>query len=409
MTELLPLVGVADLPTFLGFATDDHSRQTLQMAAAARGWVGAEVRAGGVDAAQEHVAASGSPAFLVIDISDSAAPLHSVDALANICAAGTRVIAIGTRNDVALFRGLRALGVADYLVKPLDAAELGDAIGNALGESGGLVAGHHAETAETIAVMGARGGAGTTSIALSLAQILGAGGRRVIFFDLDLQAGSATLDIDSEPSPGLAALMESPDRVDQALVEAALRPHRLGFSLLSAAEPLDRPVRATPDAVQAVLAALAKVGDTIVIDMPRRLDRAGRTLLRTADRVIIVTPMTLAGLRESQRLGTFITGVRAGQRPLFVANRTGETGAEVSMADFEHVVGVRPAVALPYQPRLARRAAERAATLSVAAERTPFAGLLAGLAAMAAAPAPMAPPSGWKGRLQAWLRQPGRS
>lgn len=408
MTELLPLVGVSDVPTFLGFATDDHSRQMLQMAAAARGWVGAEVHAGGVDAAQEHIAANGSPAFLVIDISDSAAPLHSVDALANICSSGTRVIAIGTRNDVALYRGLRALGVADYLVKPLDVADVGDAIGNALGESSGLAVGHHAETAETIAVLGARGGAGTTSIALSLAHLLGTTGRRVVFFDLDLQAGSATLDIDSEPSPGLAALMESPDRVDQALVDAALRPHRLGFSLLSAAEPLDRPVRATPDAVQAVLAALAKVGDTIVVDMPRRLDRAGRTLLRTADRVIIVTPMTLAGLRESQRLGAFITGVRAGQRPLFVANRIGETGAEVSMADFEHVVGARPAIALPYQPRLARRAAERATALSVAAERTPFAGLLASLAALAAGPMASPPPPGWKARLRALLPARGR-
>lgn len=349
-----------DMPHCIGFLSDERSRQIVPIAAASRGLVGAEMRAGGIDAAHEHVAAHGAPAILVTDLSGCSAPLAAMDGLADICAAGTRVIAIGERNDVHLYRALRSLGVTDYVPKPLAENAVAEAFALALAEGEDAVGRQtRAKRAEVIACMGSRGGAGTTSVTLSLAHLLARRGLRVVLLDLDPQAGTAGFDIDSEPSPGFADLMLSPDRVDEVLLEAALKPHPLGFQLLSAEVPMDRHLPVKTEAIQALCTALGGRADRVLIDMPRRLDRAGRAVMRTADRMLIVSPPSLCGLRDVQRLSTLATGLRAGQKPLVALNRIGETEAEVSLADFSRALGGEPAARLSYRPRLAAAAALR--------------------------------------------------
>lgn len=367
MTAMIPLVAAEGALPFLAFADDAHSREILRVVAAARDWGGGAILPGNIGDAHAHVAAGAAPSRLVIDIANIEAPVQAVDALAEICSAGTRVLAIGTRNDVSLFRDLRRLGVADYLLKPLD----GETLATALAAMDDVPAAMRAvpQMAQVIGFMGARGGAGTTAMALSVAHLLATRphGRRVLLFDMDFQTGSSSLDIEAEVSPGLAAWMQTPDRLDQALVDAALRPHRTGFQLLSAHEPLDRSPALTAEAIQALLTAAGSSADYILVDMPRRLEVAERALIRLADRMAIVTPMTLAGLRDTQRLSAFITGLRAGQRPLVIANRVNETVGEVTPADFARALGAAPAAAIPYQPKYAGHAAERAQPLSAVA------------------------------------------
>lgn len=411
MSILLPIAPpAAQALRFVAFATDAHSRSVLAMAAAARGWLAPEIHDGGLEAAHAFIAATAAPAFLVIDLSGSSAPLGAVDALADVCASDTRVLAIGTANDVALYRGLRSLGVTDYLLKPLLGPDLAAAMDAALAAAPNATEGASTPAphkADVFAFLGPRGGAGVTSIALSTAAILAEDpARRVVFLDFDLQAGSAALDVDAEPSAGLAALLESPDRVDQVLVEAALRPHRLGFSLLTAEEPMDQLLQVKPDAVQALLSAVGSGADVIIVDLPRRLDRAARAVLRTADRVAIVTPMTLAGMRDTQRLVRFVTGVRAGQRPLVIANRCGESTAEVAFADFERGIGTGLDVRLPHAPRVAARAAQQATALVQASGRSPLTTGLRTIAASLVGGAGEAPERqpGWLRRARGWLR-----
>jgi len=400
---------VAEALRQVAFATDAQSRSVLAMTAAALGWPAPEIREGGLEAAHAYVAATAAPAFLVVDLSDSAAPLGGVDALAEVCAADTKVLAIGTRNDVELFRGLRALGVSDYLLKPLDPTTLRLAMQAMLadGPAGAELQRNQApHKAEILAFMGARGGAGVTTVAISAAALLAQDyGKRVVLLDLDLQAGTAALDLEAEPSPGLASLLESPDRVDQLLVNASLRPHDLGFALLTAEEPIDQLLRVKADAVLALIAAVATEADVIVVDLPRRLDRSVRAVLRTADRVVIVTPATLVGMRETRRVAGFVTGLRAGQRPMVIVNRVGETSAEVGRADFEQGIGGRIDIMLPHAPRQAARATEQATALVKVSGRGALGVGLRSLAALLASgpPAARSEPAGWRARLKHWL------
>ncbi|WP_448581178.1 hypothetical protein [Thermaurantiacus sp.] len=355
--------------TFLGFATDADSRRAIAMAAAARGWASPEVLDGGLEAAHARLADGSAPGVLVVDLSSAKAPLPEIDALADLCDPDTKVIAIGTRNDVGLYRGLRSLGVADYLLKPVEYRELAAAIDFALETSAAAPVTEVVpkRQAFVVALVGSRGGAGTSVLAAALAARMAAEGLSTVLVDLDFQGGSLALDLDLEPSPAILGLLESPDRLDPLVVTQAMRPHRAGFRLIAADAPIEAGLAIEPDAVLALLAAAGADADIVIADLPRWLDRSRRAVLRTADRLAIITPPTLAGLRDTRRLVQLATGLRAGQRPLLVGNRAGAQGAELDWPDFGSALGMPIDVLLPEDPAAARAAAEGATTLAATA------------------------------------------
>ncbi|WP_448585214.1 P-loop NTPase [Thermaurantiacus sp.] len=378
----LPRPGAGPGP-FLGFATDAESRRLLGMAAAAHGWSAPDIRDGNLEAVQTALESGPAPGFLVIDLSATRAPLPAVNALADVCPEGTRVIAIGTQNDIALYRGLRALGVEDYLLKPLDRGLLDAAIRVAL-ERDGRMAPEPTTTsrrAPVAAFVGSRGGAGTTALAAAVSALLAADGQRVTLLDLDFQGGSLGDDLDCEASPVIVQLLESPDRFDPVLLAQAFRRHALGFRVLAADAPIELSLTIESDALLALVAAASEDTDLLIIDLPRWLDRARRAVLRTVDHLVIVTPPTLAGLRDTCRMASLAAGLRAGQMPMIVVNREGASAAELPRTTFEDTLGLPVAAWLPEEPRAAARAAEVATTLATAAHP---AGLGRGLATLAA-------------------------
>lgn len=162
----------------------------------------ASIRKGSIKEAVRYLSEHSSPRLLMIDISGSDLPLSDIDNLANVCEPGVTVIAIGERNDCGLFRDLLHHGVADYLVKPLSPSLLQRAIANVADQS--ETAKSNNKLGKLVAVMGARGGVGATTVATSISWIVAQQRRRrVALVDLDLQFGTVALSLDIEPSHGL--------------------------------------------------------------------------------------------------------------------------------------------------------------------------------------------------------------
>ena len=109
--------GAADLVAVVSDAgSEDVIRRVAQDLSITR----AHVQPGNCDDAirllQQH---ERSPRQLIVDVSDSVLPVSDLMRLADVCDPSVRVIAIGTQNDVGLFRNLLGIGVQDYIVKPL--------------------------------------------------------------------------------------------------------------------------------------------------------------------------------------------------------------------------------------------------------------------------------------------------
>src|SRR5207247_8079297 len=60
-----------------------------------------------------------TPRVLILDLSDSTAPIAELSAARSVGGSDLKVLALGTVNDVGLFRDLLAAGASDYLVKPI--------------------------------------------------------------------------------------------------------------------------------------------------------------------------------------------------------------------------------------------------------------------------------------------------
>ena len=125
-------------------------------------------------------------------------PIAAVNALAEACDIGTRVVALGTVNDVTLYRELRALGVDDYLIKPVTPDQLETALAHTAPRPAPGTTDAEGP-AELYLMCGVRGGIGASTVALNVAWVLAhEWDRRVALADLDLQFGTAALSLDLE-------------------------------------------------------------------------------------------------------------------------------------------------------------------------------------------------------------------
>jgi pilus assembly protein CpaE len=384
----------------LALAQDEPTRACVREAAARLGWPADGVRPGGVADAAAQLADAPAPDLLLVDVSGAADAVAAMDALADVCSPQTRVVAIGAVNDVTLYRRLIHMGVSDYLVKPTTAELVADAIQRALQVEPAAPAPGAATATKVVALVGARGGVGTTSLATSLSWALAEEQRlRTVLVDLDLQFGSVALTLDIEPGRGLREILSSPERIDSLLIGSASRQHGERLRVLGAEEPLEADIELGGEGLLALLDCLREGADVIVIDTPRRLDGLGRAALAHADVVGVVTDLTLPGLRDTQRLLKVLGGMRTGGEVLVAANRVGGAPGEVPQAEFERGIGVKLDVLAPVDPKAAAAAAEQGKSLLAAAPTGLAAPELRRLARRISGEAAPPPPTSWLSRI----------
>src|SRR4028119_1532759 len=93
------------------------------------------------------------------------------------------------------------------------------------------------------AVVGVRGGVGASTIATSLAWLLGERtGRSTALLDLDVHFGTGALALDLEPCRGLTDAIENPSRIDGLFIERAMVRANERLSVLSAEAPIHQPL-----------------------------------------------------------------------------------------------------------------------------------------------------------------------
>jgi pilus assembly protein CpaE len=306
------------------------------------------VKRGGVDVAIEYLSNYASPRLVVVDISNSQLPLSEVNALAEACEPGVEVIVIGKHNDIGLFRDLMQLGVSDYVVKPLTRELFRRSIETVRGRS--QAPSTRGRTGKVIAVTGARGGVGATTVAANLGWLLNHKiGRRVAMVDLDFNHGSLSLALDQKAAPGLREALENIHRVDQLFLERTLVHVDSRMALLSCEEPLEYEVKFETAAYDELIRHLAKQFHYVVVDVPRAIGPNFQHALRNATIRILVIDPTLAALRHGIRLLKAVGAEEIGRQTILVLNRRWAPGeGDLSVKDIEKALGHRVDVTVPY-------------------------------------------------------------
>ena len=365
----VPLENVPRLPVgrppVMAFV-DAESERVLHESAVLMALGRSQIVRGGIIKAIEYLSSQRSPNLLIVDISGVDLPLSQMHALADVCEPGVTVVAIGNRNDVGLYRDLTEAGVADYIVKPLTRELIAKALSprtNA-GELGRVTL----KLGKMIAVIGARGGVGTTTVAVNLAwSLANRQARRVALVDLDMQSGDCALLLNVKPSPGLRDALANPLRIDNLLLERLMTAHGERLFVLGSEEPLHEEVKFTVGATDTLFSVLRSQFHYVIVDVPRLPAPQYRRALDIADLRVLVADQTMRSVRDTVRLRTILGEGGSERRNILVVNRSGEGGSHaLSLKDMETVIGAAPNSVIPFQPALLNAAANNG---SVAAER----------------------------------------
>ncbi|WP_421883047.1 AAA family ATPase [Pacificispira sp.] len=261
----------------------------------------AEVLPGGLAAALADDAPAAEVILLEIENPDDA-----VEALSVLSArSDARLLAVGRRDDVRTYRRLREAGASDYLVAPLDDDDLLTALRVPAGRPARETSDTPHLTPRVTVFLGCRGGVGTTSLAVSCAWWAAEKLKtQTALVDLDLVFGTATLALDLLPGRGLREALEHPERIDPLFVGSAMINATDNLFVLGAEEHPGLETMPVPDGPVRLIEAVAESVPTIMVDLPRAMLPASRDLIRRADEVVLVTDLSLGGLRDSIRLRT---------------------------------------------------------------------------------------------------------
>lgn len=341
-------------PEIIAFACDGETLQTLALFFKERGRP-SRVGANGIAGAADYLSNAPSPPLLIVDISDSPDPLIDIDVLAEVCEPGISVVAIGQANDIQLYRELIDSGVADYLVKPVSPEALDRAITKAVQTP---AAGVDASQSSMIFVVGARGGIGTSTVAVNTAwQMAETRGKKTILVDLDLQFGTAALALDLEPGRGLREMLENPGRIDHLFVASASTNASENLAVLGAEEPLDNIMGFAPEALDLLLSELRAAYEVVIVDIPRSLAIEMRDVVAQGTDVMMVTDLSLAGMRDSMRLAMLYKNVAPTSNRHVIVNRVGsDKKFELPKGEFEKGIDGKIAQMIPDDVKAAKGA-----------------------------------------------------
>jgi pilus assembly protein CpaE len=262
---------------------------------------------------------------------------------------------IGEENTVGFYREMvRNMGVAEYLYKPLTRDGVSRLFVPQI--AGATLDAGASRTGTVIAVCGARGGVGATTVAVNLAlQLTSATRGHVALLDLHLQQGTAALMLGVRPVGGLRIALEQPERADALFLDRVLVEIQERFRLVAAEEPLDSMPAPTPDGMRRVLDLLRHRFNYVIIDLPTSQTLAERLAFRAARHLLVVMAPDLAGIRDADRLRQMAAGVGTIQTSI-VLNHVGMPGG-LTMPMIEQGLGVLPTIQIPELGKQLGRAA----------------------------------------------------
>lgn len=319
-----------------------------------------QIRVGGVMAAVETYQHEPTPPLIIVEcLRDPQGLLQEVDQLAEVCDAGTKVVVIGSTNDIILFRELMRRGVSEYLVAPLQPLQLISAIGGLFNDPAQPFVGR------TIAFVGARGGAGASAVAHNTAYAISERiGANTVMVDYDLPFGTAGLDFNQDPLNGVADALGQPDRLDPTLMDRMMVRCTDKLSLFAAPATLDTDWDISTEAFEEVTNRIRSTAPFVVLDLPHLWSPWMRRTLISADEVVVVATPDLASLRNAKNMIDLVRQSRPNDAPpRLVLNQVGVPGRpEIPAKDFGAALGVHPSLIIPFDAKT--KAAEAFQTLA---------------------------------------------
>lgn len=326
-----------ELPhNIIGFVSDSVSEQVINNYIQDHNISFAEVVQGNMDDILEFLKNNRSPKVLIMDISNSELPLSDIVKIKENSTPNINIVAIGSKNDVGLFRDLIDAGVSDYVLKPLN----NNVLRNALDKANGVIKLSHIKSGKMVQFISSVGGAGATTVATNVAWILANRHfKRTLLMDIDFTYGTSNLMLDIKTENAYLDLLESPDKIDDYFVSTMLRKHGDKLYHLGGLVDLIRGVHVDMDAFQALLRAVKAQFNYVLVDSQRDISEINKSCMDESNSFVVMVEMSIASAQNTTRILEFLESSQQGKKVILVANKVGlSVAGSLTREAFESVI-----------------------------------------------------------------------
>jgi pilus assembly protein CpaE len=288
-----------------------------------------------------------SPSRLIVDISGSTMAVSELARLAEVCEPSVKVVVVGDRNDVGLYRSLLQLGIHDYLVKPLTTELLNRTLDTTRTTA---TAGDSLRTGKVISFLGTRGGVGVTTVAVNLARYLAdVTHRRIAYVDLHPYGGTANTLLGLTTNNGLSDLLQNVHRLDPQFIERTLVSKSSRMFVLSSEIPYGTELDVRSGAIKELVATLKHHFHYVLLDLPGRGGAIMNEAIDNSKLVYLVADHSVHSAREVLRLQRYIeTRASEPDIALLLNNPVDPVQGRVSTADFKTAVSTSVMQEFPF-------------------------------------------------------------
>ena len=317
---------------------NDKTRENLKTVLLGLDMVWLEAECSRYDFFQDVVEQTKPDIGLVAMDSDPDRAIQLVSQLAAQAPNFTLLVSSSSNDGRLILQSMRA-GAKEFLTEPVKAEDLAAALQRVKQQSGQRNSTQRG--CRVIAVAGATGGVGTTSIAVNLACALAAEeGHSVVLVDLDVALGDADVFLDTIPEYTLADVAQNVARLDLTLLKKSLTKHSSGIHLLPRPVQLEDARLITPESLQRVIGLLKTSFTHIVLDTSKSFGPLDMQAFQMADEVMMVTQLDLPCLRNVVRLMmSFDEDAVLRSKVKIVVNRAGQDIGQISLKKAQETIG----------------------------------------------------------------------
>lgn len=266
---------------------------------------------------------------------------HNCDSTVNLVAASSDY---STETIIAAMRA----GCSEFLAKPFDSERVSDALSHITARR--HVRDEDTKTGRVMTLIGAKGGAGVTSLAMHLALHLASRHhKKCLLVDQHPALGDVSLylGLTRRHQYSFYELVTNTDRLDSELLQGYLLQHESGLHVLDSPEVIDNYPHPMPEAIEHTLAFLADNYQYVLVDCPPGMTDDTGAAIRQSDQIAIVITPELPAVRNAVRTIQYLVSSRFPEDSIdIVLNRAARNSA-LSDEEIEAALRRKIAVRIP--------------------------------------------------------------
>lgn len=265
-----------------------------------------------------------------------------VERLRGLAPSACIVFVAADANSETILDAMRA-GANEFLTWPLSADAFRKAIAQVSARRGASAG---PQTAKVVAFIGAKGGAGTTTLAINCGVELASRKRTTVVVDLKPGLGDVALFLGVRSRYTLADALDNAHRIDRGFVSALMAKHVSNLEIVAGSEQFERPGPSDAESIDRVIRVLEEDHQHVVIDAGSHLNNCAVTALYRAQIIGVVLNPDVPSIRHTQRVLERLNELGAGERVRVMLNRSAEPHP-IPLSQIESAIGHKVDLTFP--------------------------------------------------------------